>query len=122
MKKTKTYYKNKLDKVFSLHIRKKAEKGGKILCYICGKPLTVSTAQCMHYVGRANLSTRWDEANCRAGCAGCNVFKHGNYPEFTKRLIDEIGTKKLKKLIEKGREVRQWSIQDLKEEISKYEA
>lgn len=119
--KTKTWYKKKLDKVFSQYIREKAEKDGIILCYICGKRLTMSTAQCMHYVGRANLSTRWDEENCRAGCSSCNVFKNGNYPEFTNRLLEDIGTKKLKRLIEKGREVRPWTIEDIKNEIKKYE-
>lgn len=43
--KTKTYYKKKLDGVFSLHIRKKYEKDGKVPCYTCPHIGTVKTMQ-----------------------------------------------------------------------------
>ena len=66
--KTKTWYKKKLDSVFSRYIREKYEKDGKVPCYTCPHIGTVKTMQCGHFVPRQHMSTRWDEDNCRPQC------------------------------------------------------
>ena len=114
--------KTELDRVFSLYIRHRAaNRAGNIICVCCGRTLPWQEAQNMHYVGRANMNTRWETQNCFAGCIGCNVFKNGNYPAFTKYLLDNFGEEWLKNLIKKGQEIKQWSIDELKEMIEKYQ-
>ena len=119
--KTKTQLRKKLDEVFSKYIREKYSKDGYLHCYCCARRISTKEAQCMHYVGRANLATRWDEENARAGCVSCNVFRNGNYPAYTAHLLEDIGASKLKKLIAKGKSIRQWTSKQLEEEIKKYQ-
>lgn len=116
----------KLDKVFSLFIREKyANWKGEVSCYTCGKTKTVKEVQNGHFISRANFVTRWDEKNCRVQCSGCNVFKNGNYIEFTLRLQKELGKKEFENLMRlkgkswelKGKEKLEW----LDEKIKYYE-
>ena len=110
-----------LDRVFSIHIRKSsADKMGVITCVCCGSRMAWQLAQNMHYNGRAKMNTRWDEENCYAGCMRCNVFLNGNYPAFTRYLLDLKGEKWLKELIRRGEQVRKWKPEDLKNLIEKY--
>lgn len=67
------------------------------------------------------MATRFDLANLRVQGACCNIFRNGNYAEFSARLIKEIGLKKFNALIEKGRSIKQWDVKSLQEEIAKYE-
>ena len=110
-----------LDRVFSIHIRKSsADKMGVITCVCCGSRMAWQLAQNMHYNGRAKMNTRWDEENCYAGCMRCNVFLNGNYPAFTRYLLELKGEEWLKNLIRRGEQVRKWNTADLKALISKY--
>jgi len=116
--------KKKLDTVFSIWIRHRdIIKGSysKIQCPCCGVIIPWKKSQNMHYVSRANMNTRYDEENCYAGCMRCNVMLNGNYPAFTNYLINRYGSDWLQKLIAKGREIKQWSSEDLKILIKKYE-
>lgn len=115
--------KKQLDKVFSIYIRQRdIIKGsyGKIKCPCCGQLVQWKDAQNMHYVGRSNMNTRYDEENCYAGCMRCNVMLNGNYPAFTDYLINKNGAEWLQKLIAKGREIKQWTAQELKDLIKYY--
>lgn len=119
--KTKTYYKKELDKVFSQYIRRKYMRDGYIACYTCGKIMDFSKAQCGHFIPRSNMTTRWDEANCRPQCVGCNMFGGGKYDVYAANLLEEIGGRKFNDLIRKGRGTKQWTIEELKNEIKQYE-
>ena len=113
--------KKELDRVFSIYIRQRAsDPQGNIICVACYRTLPWQEAQNMHYNGRAKMNTRWDEENCYAGCMRCNVFLNGNYPAFTRYLLDLKGEEWLKNLIRKGEQVRKWTPEDLKTLISKY--
>ncbi len=115
--------KAELDRIFSLYIRRRAaDKQGNIVCVCCGRTLPWQEAQNMHYISRANMNTRWDTQNCFPGCIGCNVFKNGNYPAFTKYLLDTYGEHFLKGLIWKGEQIKQWRPEELKEMIEKYKS
>lgn len=93
-KKTKTpsQLKKKTDELFSKYIRLKySDEDGNLTCYTCDKFLHWKEAQCGHYITRGCLELRWEEENNRPQCVGCNVFKKGNYTEYSRRLIKEKG-------------------------------
>jgi len=111
----------KLDTIFSRYIRKSsADFRGNIVCPCCGKTFNWKEAQNMHYVGRSNRNTRFDERNCYAGCMGCNVFKNGNYPAYTAYLLSHYGQEWLQELIKDGNKSRKFTAQELKDLISNY--
>lgn len=113
--------KKELDRVFSLYIRQRdADKDGFVVCPCCGTRIEWKSSQNMHYVGRANMNTRYDEDNCWAGCMSCNVFKNGNYPAYTNFLLNRFGEKWLKDLIRKGTKSRKFTSQELKDLIQYY--
>ena len=57
----------RLDKVFSLYIRRRDER-----CVCCG---TDKNLQCGHLFSRNSYSTRWNEKNAYCQCASCN-YRH----------------------------------------------
>ena len=104
-KSRKISLRNKADKIFSIYIRRKyANFQGYVSCYTCGKTAQWEGEgmQCGHYVSRARMNTRYDEANARVQCYGCNVGRGGNYPEYSVRLVRECGVEILEELTEKG--------------------
>jgi len=120
-KKTKSFYVKKLDTVFSRFLRMSyANDYGIVQCYTCGKIDDYKAMQCGHYISRQHMSLRWDETNCRVQCPGCNVFKHGNYTEYSYRLLKEIGRKGIDDLMKKKNEIKQWTIPQLEEMIEHY--
>ena len=120
--KTKGYYVKKLDGVFSQYIRQKySDHFGLVPCYTCHIKKHYKDMQNGHYISRGHMATRWSEENCRVQCVGCNVFKNGNYVEYSARLIDEIGLEKYKELVKKKYTIKQFSIKELQELIKKYD-
>lgn len=78
------------DTVFSRWLRlSSADSDGNVSCYTCGVIKHWTLQQNGHYVKRGNLFLRFDPRNCRVQCEGCNVYKDGNYAEYTKRLESE---------------------------------
>ncbi len=76
--------------------------------------------QCGHFISRASSTLRFDEKNARVQCVGCNVFKHGNYIEYTTRMIKEKGKRHVEMLKKKGKETKQFTEKDLQKIIDKY--
>lgn len=119
--KTKGYWVRKLDDVFSRYIRQKyADDFGMVSCYTCGAKKHWKDMQNGHYISRGHMATRWDEENCRVQDAACNIFKGGNYVEYSHRLLKEIGEEALDRLMEKKKQIKQWSIKEIQELIKKY--
>lgn len=120
--KTKTWYKKKLDAVFSKYIRQKyADSFGIVKCYTCPKAAPISELQCGHFVPRQYLSLRWDERNCRPQCYACNMLYNGQPSAFAARL--EAETPGIVKELEgKRKEIRQWTIPELEKEASMYQS
>lgn len=83
-------YKNKLDRIFSIFIRKRDTKDYGF-CVSCGKPITFENCDCGHYINRQHMATRFDEHNCNAQCRQCNRFDEGNIQGYRKGLIKKIG-------------------------------
>lgn len=113
--------KKELDKVFSEFIRlKSVDKYGRARCVTCNCVKNWKELQCGHFNKRSLSNTRYDEENNHVQCVGCNVFKNGNYPEYTKFLLDTIGEKKLLELIKRGREIKRFTSKELYEKIIYY--
>ena len=101
--KTRSYYVKKLDAVFSQYIRlRKADPNGYVACVTCGKMAHWKEMQCGHYETRGSYGTRWDEENCHVQCYGCNVARKGNYPAYSRYLIQVYGADILDKLAYKA--------------------
>ncbi len=90
--KTLTFYKKKLDKIFSQFIRLKyADNLGNVKCYTCNHSGYYKKFHCGHFVPRQYLATRWDERNCRPQCYACNMHYGGQGAIFAENLMKEYG-------------------------------
>ena len=89
-----------LDKVFSIFIRlRDIDADGFSYCVTCGKPMTLKTSQCGHFISRRHFSTRWEEKNCAAQCVGCNMFAQGKQYEFGLAIDMRFGVGTAQKLL-----------------------
>ena len=77
---------DKLDKVFSIYIRRRYAKNDIAECFTCGKQDHWKKLQNGHFQSRKHYSTRWHERNCQVQCASCNVFRYGEQYKFSKNL------------------------------------
>ena len=77
---------DKLDKVFSIYIRRRFAKDDIAECFTCGKQDHWKKLQNGHFQSRKHYSTRWNEKNCQVQCSGCNVFRYGEQYKFSKNL------------------------------------
>jgi len=89
-----------LDKVFSIFIRlRDIDADGFSYCVTCGKPMTLKTSQCGHFISRRHFATRWEEKNCAAQCVGCNMFAQGKQYEFGLAIDMRFGIGTAQKLL-----------------------
>jgi hypothetical protein len=93
-----TKLKKELDDIFSKYIRNKYAVDGMVECYTCGTVKPIKEMQNGHFFSRSHLSVRWNEDNCRPQDSACNIFKHGNYIVYTRKMLSELGEQKFKEL------------------------
>lgn len=107
---------DKLDKVFSIYIRRRFAVNDIAECVTCGKKEHWSKLQCGHFMSRKHMSTRWNEDNCQVQCAGCNVFRYGEQYLFSQYLGNNLSEQlhKESKIITKFTDV------ELQEKIDYY--
>ena len=106
---TKTSIKKKLDKIFSLIVRKRG---------YCAKCDTTEykKLQCAHIFSRSRLSVRWDLDN-----AICLCFKdhfHWAHREpilFAEFVKNYLGRVRYNALKQKASMIKKWTLEDLKE-------
>jgi len=123
--KAKSYasLKRKLDSVFSEWTRRSCSNSrGLAACVTCGKVRLWKHQQCGHFIPRLYLAGRWNPDNCFVQCPLCNVFKHGNYPEFSAYLIRTFGAEKIDALLALKRETVKFTRADLQAKIDFYKA
>ena len=77
---------DKLDKIFSIYIRRRNAINDVAKCFTCGKQDHWKKLQNGHFQSRKHYSTRWHEQNCQVQCAGCNVFRYGEQYKFALNL------------------------------------
>ena len=99
---------SELDKYFSVYIRTRdIDEFGITKCFTCGKIAHWRTLQNGHYISRSFFGVRWDEKNCAPQCVRCNIYREGNKPEYTTKLIEKYGIGILEELnIKKNRHAK----------------
>ena len=121
LKTPKQKAKDAADKWFSLYIRLKyASDTGMVKCYTCDTILHYKSMQNGHFITRSCNTLRFSEKNCRPQCMGCNIFKGGNYIEYTLRLIKEKGLTYVDNLRLMKHEIKQFTTEELKKITKKY--
>ena len=125
-KQTKTRMKNDLkttsdwmkeaQKVFNKYIRER-DKG--LNCISCNKPPLKKN--CGHYYSQGGHSNvRFDEDNCHLQCEHCNTYLSGNLLNYQIGIEKRIGAEKLIELQGRAHLEKKWSVDELKELITKY--
>jgi|SRR3954451_3335822 len=105
--------------VFSKWIRNR----DNYTCFTCGK-YDENRGHFMHaghYISRSHNATLFDEENVHAQCYYCNVRERGNVAEYTPRLMQKLGTPGFKALLARGRTTKQFTPQELKDLLTKYQ-
>lgn len=109
--------KRKVWQVFSLFIRKR-DSG---ICFTCGRQGDLGAMNAGHFIPRSGHNlTFFDEINVNCQCVNCNLWKHGNLHEYSARLIKKYGLEEFNKLVERGRQIHQFSVQELETLYEKY--
>lgn len=111
---------DKLDKVFSIYIRRRYAVNDVAECFTCGKKDHWKKLQNGHFQSRKHYSTRWDEINCQVQCAGCNVFKYGEQYVFGNRLDSKYGAGTSERLHQKAKQIIKLSNFEIEEMILRY--
>lgn len=106
----------KLDARFSEYIKKRDRR-----CVICG---STSGLQTSHYYGKgAHYSTRWDEINSHAFCAGCHLRHHNRDPEMYRDWMHErYGEETMDALRLRANIIRKFTDSDIAELVKLFEA
>lgn len=88
-------------------------------CFTCGAPgLTGGNWQAGHFVNAGkSAAVRYHPDNLRVQCGRCNVWLRGNLAEYAIRLLDEIGEEKFRRLLAKSRELKQWTLPEIREMV-----
>jgi len=108
-----------LDNLFSRYIRGR----DKWTCQRCGTihELGSMGLHCSHFIGRANKSTRFDEANCMSLCWGCHQFMDTHKATLYRRvMLDRLGQDGYDALEARSNIIVKRSEADLAELRSKY--
>ena len=111
----------KLDKEFSLYIRRRQSVNGIVKCFTCGKSDHWQNMDCGHFQSRKHYATRWDEKNCQVQCKGCNVFRYGEQFLFGENLDKLYGEGSAYQLLQESRKVAKFSNSELLELIKYYQ-
>lgn len=120
-KKSRSKLVRELDAVYSKYIRlSKITNKTNNVCVCCGKEENWKKMQNGHYCSRTHYNTRWMDMNCHPCCIGCNVFKSGNYPEYTRYMLEVYGAEALKDLIAESKKIIKIQNYELEEQIEKY--
>ena len=123
MKKQKSRSKlvKELDAVYSKYIRlSKITNLTNNVCVCCGVEAHWKKMQNGHYCSRSHYNTRWMDMNCKPVCLSCNVFKNGNYPEYTKYMLFVYGQEALVDLINESHKIVKIQNYEIEEQIDKY--
>ena len=110
----------KLDKIFSIYIRRKNAINDIAICVTCNKKNHWSKLQNGHFMSRRHYNTRWDEDNCHVQCAGCNVFRAGEIYLYNKYLCSKFDNNFPDRLYEKSHKIVKFADVDLIDMIEYY--
>lgn len=93
----------------------------KGICFTCGVRRDWKESHAGHFIPKGSYSdTEFDPINIHNQCPKCNTFLGGNLTEYTIRMIDQYGREKVDDLRRRGRIVKKWKKEELKELIEEY--
>ena len=84
--KSRSYYKKRADRLFSLWIRQRDAVDGICRCVTCGTPHAWRSIHCGHFMSRRHESTRYLEVNAHAQCIHCNTYDQGRQFEHGQEI------------------------------------
>ena len=111
----------KLDKIFSIYIRRRNAVNDVAECFTCGKQDHWKKLQNGHFQSRKHYSTRWHEKNCQVQCAGCNVFRYGEQYKFSVGLDTKYGSGTAESMLLKSKETLKIDNIELEAKIKYYQ-
>ena len=113
--------KAKADKYFSLYIRyRDSEKRGgeyQASCITCDKWLPTKQMHAGHFQSRRYSSTRYDDENVNAQCAGCNTFNQGEQFKYSKAVDLKYGKGTADRLAKAAQKYHKLTIDELEQII-----
>ena len=113
--------KNKLDKVFSIWIRRRfADENGFTSCYTCGVVKHWREMDAGHFQSRGKLSTRWHELNVFQQCKMDNGFKNGEQFKFARQLDADYGEGTAEEIERLSNRIRKWTLPELRDLLKHY--
>lgn len=122
-KKSRSKLTSDLDKVFSQWIRRKyADSKWLVKCYTCWVKKTIWEMQNWHFITRGCMLLRRDPRNCRPQCVWCNIYKSGNYIEYTSNMIKEVWIDEVDILRKQKLEIKKRSLNEIEEMIEYYKS
>jgi hypothetical protein len=99
----------KLDTVFSKYIRERDH----YKCCVCGVTSATHIIQCGHLFSRVSHSTRWDEKNALAQCAGCNLIHEHDFEPLRQAWLSRHSQKEYDLLYTKFKKSTKFTIGEL---------
>jgi hypothetical protein len=111
-----------LDEIFSKYIRLRDSKDGYCKCITCGKVAfwTKEGMQAGHFQTRSKYSTRWDERNVNAQCAGCNMVNGGQQYVHGLEIDKKFGEGTADDLVVLSHKIRKFTTNELHEMTDHY--
>jgi len=73
-----------------------------------------------HFIGRSNMSLRWDEKNVNGQCGHCNQTLNGNPHGYEYGITDRYGKKELDRIKNTGYSIKLYKSYDLERMIDEY--
>jgi len=119
-KKSRSKIVKELDSAFSKFIRNRDSDGELCTCATCGVQKPIKEMQAGHFMSRSKYSTRWDESNVHAQCAGCNMWKQGRQYEMSIYIDQKYHPGKADELLRKSNRTSKFSDAELLEMIKHY--
>lgn len=110
----------KLDKVFSIYIRKRDAKNGYARCVTCGREYTWQEGHAGHFIKRQHLATRYDPRNCHFQDAYCNTYRGGALIEYTLYMQKRYGQAVIDELMELKRTTVKYTRSDYEAMIERF--
>lgn len=102
--------------------REAADRNGYVRCYTCGTSnLWNRGMQAGHAIGGRHNAVLLDESIIKLQCVSCNVFRRGNYPVFTLKLINEHSADWFEKKLADSHKTVKLTASDIRERIAEYE-
>lgn len=101
--------------------REAADRNDMGRCYTCGTVEHWKKLQAGHAIGGRHNAVLLDESIIKLQCVSCNVFRRGNYPVFTLKLINEHSAEWFEKKLSNSHKIVKWTPHDIREKIAEYE-